>query len=72
VVALPTLNRLLRNPLLVQNLFSFARPRGLGMFWHSRNPSLATGATLCRPLTRAEGHSMPFILRLADRFRNSL
>jgi hypothetical protein len=25
-----------------------------------------------RPLTRAEGDSMPFILRLAEQFRNSL
>ena len=32
--------------------------RGLGMYWRSGNPSLATGAILFRPLKRAEGDSM--------------
>jgi len=34
---------------------------------HSRNPNLTTGASLCRPLARAEGGSMPLIQRLAGR-----
>jgi hypothetical protein len=57
---------------VVARLLFFRPLKRAGVFWRFGNPSLATGATLCRPLTRAEGDSTPFTLRHAERFRNRL
>jgi hypothetical protein len=42
------------------------------MFLGSGNPSLATGATVCRPLKRAEGDSIFSEHRIPWQFRNGL